>query len=282
MPITRIEIPYFPGDKRIALTTSWDDGTVHDRRLIAYLNQIGMKGTFNLNSALLRRLPTDPPRHLDRSEVAKLMQGHEVAIHTLDHPTLPLIDASQIAHQVLQDRIELEEIAGYPVRGMAYPNGAYNPRVITLLRGLGIVYSRTVETTGNPWPVTEPLAWATTGHMFAEKDGLPMGQYFEKWYQNPRSRGLFSLWGHSYEFDQNDRWGKMAEIIGPMAGKPDVWYCTNIALFDYEDARQRLILAANRRTAYNPSALPVTIKINGTKLVDIPAGTLVELAPYAT
>jgi peptidoglycan/xylan/chitin deacetylase (PgdA/CDA1 family) len=281
MPITRIEIPYFPGDKRIALTTSWDDGTVHDRRLIAYFNQIGLKGTFNLNSAFLRRLPTDSPRHLERSEVAELMQGHEVAIHTLDHPHLPLIDASQIAQQVLQDRIELEEIVGYPVRGMAYPFGTYNPRVIELLRGLGIVYSRTTETTANPWPASEPLAWAATGHMFAEKDSLPMGQYFDKWYQNPRSRGLLFIWGHSYEFDQNDRWGKMAEIFGPMAGKADVWYCTNIALFDYEAARQRLILAANRRTAYNPSALPVTIKINNTKLVDIPAGTLVELEPYA-
>ena len=39
----------FPEGKRKALTFSYDDGTIHDRRLAALLNEYGMKGTFNLN-----------------------------------------------------------------------------------------------------------------------------------------------------------------------------------------------------------------------------------------
>ena len=43
----------FPEGKRKALTFSYDDGTIHDRRLAALLNEYGMNGTFNLNYVLL-------------------------------------------------------------------------------------------------------------------------------------------------------------------------------------------------------------------------------------
>lgn len=39
----------FPGGKAKALTMSYDDGKVQDRRLIDIFNKYGIKGTFNLN-----------------------------------------------------------------------------------------------------------------------------------------------------------------------------------------------------------------------------------------
>jgi hypothetical protein len=42
-----VELAPFFGDRRIALTTSWDDGRVYDRRLVAAFNEWGLKGTFN-------------------------------------------------------------------------------------------------------------------------------------------------------------------------------------------------------------------------------------------
>ena len=53
--------------------------------------------------------------------------------------------------------------------------------------------------------------------------------------------------------------------------------CTNIELFDYEDARRRVQIAANRATAFNPSALAVTLNVDG-RLIDVPPGQLVELS----
>ena len=47
----RVEIARFPGNKRIAFTMSWDDGVVEDKPLIKLFNELGLKGTFNLNSA---------------------------------------------------------------------------------------------------------------------------------------------------------------------------------------------------------------------------------------
>ena len=269
----RIEIPAFPGGKRIAVTTSWDDGRVYDRWVVELFNTLGLKGTFNLNSGFLGRtgapLSDDTGGYLDASEVAPLFAGHEVAVHTVTHPFLERLDISQIVAEVQDDRRALEELVGYPVRGMAYPFGTYSPQVIAVLRTLGIVYSRTVGADSLRFPPAEPLAWATTMHALRDNPTLP-----ERWdalYGNPHGQGVFYIWGHSYEFAS--RRAELAPLFTPLAGKPDVWYCTNIALHDYEDARRRLVIAVNKRSAYNPSAIPVTL------LVD---GTLIEAAPGIT
>jgi peptidoglycan/xylan/chitin deacetylase (PgdA/CDA1 family) len=261
----RIEIARFPGNKRFAVTMSWDDGTVEDRRLVPFMNELGLKGTFNLNSGILN--PSGHPFAVDRigqDEVAALYAGQEVAIHTRSHPHLPLLDPSHVALEVLEDRRVLEDIVGYPVRGMAYPYGSYSPRVIEVLRGCGVVYCRTTEQADNSIPPKEPLAWATNAHMYTEKDGLDVGQRFLKMRENPRTNGVFFVWGHAFEFQRPaDRWPEMEKRFKPLAGHADTWYCTNIQLFDYEAARQRVVIAANKHSAYNPSAIPVTLLVDG-------------------
>ena len=44
----------FPGGKHKAVTFSYDDGCENDARLVALLNQYGMKGTFHLNGVNYR------------------------------------------------------------------------------------------------------------------------------------------------------------------------------------------------------------------------------------
>ena len=281
----RIEIARFPGNKRFALTTSWDDGTVEDRRLVAYMNEKGLKGTFNLNSATLLNTgkPADRDEgRIDRCEVAGLYAGHEVAIHTATHPHLPLLDPAAVALEVLEDRRDLEDLVGYPVRGMAYPFGTYSPRVIEILKNIGVVYSRTVEQADPCFPPKEPLAWPATAHMFTEKDGLDVGQRFLKLRENPRAGGVYFVWGHAFEFARTnnvptDRWAELPKRFDPLCGHADVWYCTNIELFDYETARERMVIAANKKTAQNPSAIAVTLIVDG-KPIDVTGGQTVTLA----
>ncbi len=272
----RIEIPLFPDAKRFAFTTSWDDGQIHDRRIISSFNEWGIKGTFNLNSGiLLKNKGVAGSTFIAPEEVATLYTGHEVAVHTVTHPWLEKLDASQIAWEVLEDRRILEDLAGYPIRGMAYPFGTYNQQVINVLRALGIVYSRTVENKWNNWPVSEPLAWAATCHQFNMDEGGPV-ERFKKWAENPRNSGLIYIWGHSYEFDRGNCWERLEQVYKPFSGRQDTWYCTNIELFDYEEARKRIVIAANRKTAFNPSALPVTLKADG-KVLSVPAGKTIAL-----
>ena len=51
----RIITMLFPEGKKKALTLSYDDGTVLDRRLVEIMNRCGVKGTFNLNAGTLDR-----------------------------------------------------------------------------------------------------------------------------------------------------------------------------------------------------------------------------------
>ena len=101
--------------KNKALTFSYDDGREQDARLIGIFNKYNLKATFNLNSEILAK-PED---------VKYIYDGHEVAVHTLNHPYLPDIeDDAEIIRQVEKDRENLSELVGYEVLGMAYPFGA--------------------------------------------------------------------------------------------------------------------------------------------------------------
>ena len=43
----------FKDGKSKIVTMSYDDGTIHDRRLVEIFNKYGIKGTFHLNSGFL-------------------------------------------------------------------------------------------------------------------------------------------------------------------------------------------------------------------------------------
>ena len=65
----------FPGGKHKALTMSYDDGRLEDRRLIEIFNRNGIRGTFHLNSGLWE----GDARRIQPEEIAELYRGHEVA-----------------------------------------------------------------------------------------------------------------------------------------------------------------------------------------------------------
>lgn len=44
----------YPGGKEKAFNVSYDDGVAQDVRFVKLLNRYGLKGTFNLNSALMK------------------------------------------------------------------------------------------------------------------------------------------------------------------------------------------------------------------------------------
>ena len=93
----------YPGGKHKALTMSYDDGRTQDRRLVALFNQYGIKGTFHLNSGFL-----GDERHVRPDEVAALYAGHEVACHTVTHPTIARCPLPEVTREVLSDREALE------------------------------------------------------------------------------------------------------------------------------------------------------------------------------
>ena len=75
---------------------------------------------------------------------------------------------------------------------------------------------------------------------------------------------LFYVWGHSREFDKDNNWERLDEICQKLSGKEDIWYATNIQIYDYVKAYESLVMSADRRIIYNPSNQKVWFDIDGT------------------
>lgn len=118
----------FPDGKFKVLTMSYDDGKLSDKKLVSIFNKYGIKGTFHINSGLIGSY-----NRLTKAEIKTLYSGHEVSAHTLTHPTIARCPMEQVTKEILMDRENLEEIVGYPVRGLSYPNGSYNDSIRTSL-----------------------------------------------------------------------------------------------------------------------------------------------------
>lgn len=267
----------FPNWKEKALTFSYDDGNQKDRNLVELFDKYGVKGTFNLNSEIF--CENGAENNISRDEVKELYKNHEVAVHTVTHPRLELLTDSQITREVILDKENLEKYSDTLVRGMAYPFGTYNDRVVDILGKCGIKYSRTVEAHHSFKLPTDWLRMGTTCHHaddkiheLAEKfvAGAPSSEWFkyEGW--------LFYIWGHSYEFRTEEDWIRMEGIVSMLSGREDTWYATNIEIYDYIEAFRALEYSNDRKIIYNPSALDVYM-ITGGKKVVIKAGETVRL-----
>lgn len=258
----------FPEGKRKALTLSYDDGTEQDKRLIDLMKKYGLKGTFNINSGCYVEEGTvfkegRYHRRMTRKESINLYKdsGMEIAVHGLSHPYLEQLPIGLCTKEVFEDRMNLEEEYGQIVRGMAYPFGTYNDAVVDVLKGCGIVYSRTTETTGK---FTIPTDWmrlkATCHH--ASPNLMELAQTFVN---NAKCKEplLFYVWGHTFEFERDNNWEIIEEFAEYIGNREEIWYATNIEIYDYVKAYEQLVFSLDGKKVYNPTAYSVYFEKDG-------------------
>ena len=221
--------------KMKAITFSYDDGATQDIKFVEFLNKYNLKATFNINSELLgdkgelilsgRRVDHNK---IKKEDVKQVYSGHEIAVHTLTHPTLTKLDEAEIIRQVEQDRLNLSEIAGYEVVGMAYPNGGINNNeyVAEVIRNnTGVKYSRTITTSDNYDLQTNLMRFnPTVYHLDFDK----MFEFANEFISlKPDTPKIFYVWGHTFEFDIHNTWDKFEEFCKIISNKTDIFYGTN-------------------------------------------------------
>lgn len=247
----------WPGFLKKAVTLSYDDGVVQDIRLAAIMDAHGIKGTFNING---RDFTEERPaifshERLSRAQSLELYNTpeHEVALHSYTHPFLSRMPAGNAAYEIIKDREALEEMFGTIVRGMAYPMGAYNDDVVTTLRQCGVVYSRTIQPTFDFRLPADWLRWHPTCHHKA-KEMPALCDKFLNLQIAYRPSQLFYLWGHSYEFDKDNNWELIEEFCAKMGGREDIWYATNMEIYEYMTAARSIVSSVDGKRLYNPTA----------------------------
>ena len=252
----------FPGGKGKAVTLSYDDGWYEDIRLSDRLTVAGLRCTFNFNSDDLRKV------NLTKEEVEEhiLSQGHEIAVHGALHRALGSLSITDGIKDVLDCRCELEQRYKRIIRGMAYPdsginfmaNGTSYDMIKGYLKELGIVYARTISGDNNLFRIpTDWYAWTPSAH-HDNPDLFDMIEEFVKLDISTikiarRDARLFFLWGHSCEFERNQNWDRLDKICQTLAGHNDIWYATNIEIYDYINAYNSLIWSADDSLVYNPT-----------------------------
>jgi peptidoglycan/xylan/chitin deacetylase (PgdA/CDA1 family) len=272
----------FPGGKRKAVILSCDDGSANDRRLVKLMNGLSLKGTFHLNSNKLGFKD-----YITLEECRTLYEGHEVSVHTANHPNLTALSKIDVIYEVVEDRKTLERLTGSPVRGMAYPFGSNNDKVVEALQGLGIEYARTVEDTHAFTLPDNFLKWHPTIHQFGkayyqanapENDRKELAGFYDlvNRFFKEEAVSLLYVWGHSWEIGTEEKWAETEKLYKMFAGNPEIVSMTHIDLVDYIHAYRNLKFSVDNKTVVNLSARDVFI-VHNNKTFKISAGTKTTL-----
>ena len=274
----------YPEGRAKAVTLSYDDGIPEDKRFSDIISEYGIKCTFNLNAKILRG------DALTDEEIKEYMigRGHEIAVHGALHRAEGSQRPIEGIKDILDCRLDLEKRFGIIVRGMAYPdtginyfaNGATYEKIKSYLVDLDIAYSRTLGGDNNSFMLPGDWhAWMPTAH----HNNPELNRYVDEFlaldlspkaYLARRAPALFYLWGHSYEFERNNNWEILYEFCEKIANKDDVWYATNMEIYEYVKAYNSLIFSADGSMVYNPTLVKIWFDIDGKPYSICPGETI--------
>ena len=279
----RYRLLRFPEGKYKAVTFSYDDGVKDDIRFAETMDKYGLKATFNINTV-------NAPNKLTAEQIKEhiIDHGHEVALHGLHHVASGAASPTDCIKDALFCRLELESAFDMIIRGMAYPdtgirryaNGNNYETVRNSLKSLGIAYARTLGADNDNFDLPQDFyAWLPTAHHNHPK----IFEYIEKFkalrrdsypYPSGRWAKLLYIWGHSYEFERQGNWDHLEKICELVSGQDDVWYATNIEIYDYINAYNSLVLSADGNTIYNPTLKTIWFTLDYEDFVIHPGETL--------
>ena len=275
----------FPEGKSKAVTLSYDDGCRQDERFVKILNRNGLKCTFNHNSDEIKK-----SHCFNENQIKELFLncGHEIAIHGYRHRANGSQRPIEGIRDVLDNRLQLEQKLGCIIRGMAYPdsginyleNGTTYNTVKQYLTELDIVYARTLGGDNDQFNLPQDWhAWMPTAH----HQNPNLMKYIDKFlaldlsparYHARRGPALFYLWGHSYEFDNNNNWDLAEAMCEKLGNKKDVWYATNMEIYEYVTAYRSLIYSADCSMVKNPTLHKIWFDVDGIEYSVEPGHTL--------
>lgn len=231
----------YPYGKKKAFNVTYDDGVLQDVRFVELLNQYGLKGTFNLNSALMenefawtheqglvvKRLRTDA--------VKDLYAGHEAASHTLNHPYMHDLSKEGVMWELSQDKRNLEVIFGKEIKGFAVPFDYYSGMIEECVKACGFAYGRISEMSHSFRPQKDYYNWKAT--VFHCEDVLEA--LTRQFVETDEELAVFQIVGHSYDLDAEDMWDRMEDVFRVISEQDDVLPMTMIEMVEYLQAMEQ-------------------------------------------
>lgn len=266
----------YPQGCHKAFNVTYDDGILQDVRLVELLNKYGMKGTFNLNSELMKnefewtheygmvikRLPVE--------KALSIYDGHEVASHTLTHPCMYDLSENQIMYEMAEDKKNLKKLFGKEIYGFAVPFDYYDEKIAKCVKNCGFEYGRCSLESYSYKPNADAYYWSAG--IFHLSPGFQ--DFVEGFFQTDEELAVCQIVGHAYDLDTEDMWDEMESIFQRIRADKDILPMTTIEMVHYLKAMRNTIISENEIRNY--SDLDLWFEVHGDKVVVKPGEVLKE------
>lgn len=233
----------------VIVSTSWDDGSSFDGKLLLLLDKYYINGTFYLCKSTTA---------LDNNLIRSISANYEIGGHGLNHSKLTELPGDMVREEVEGSKYWLEDTISRRIRMFCYPYGLYNDGVKKVVQRAGFVGARTAQNFQFA-PGKDPFAICVTLQVFPfpvyswRKHGL-MFLIYRNWsYLKNIGRldfplsaltswsklaiaafnwaashgGIWHIWGHSWEIEKYDMWLELEKVLKYVAKRPDCVYVTN-------------------------------------------------------
>jgi peptidoglycan/xylan/chitin deacetylase (PgdA/CDA1 family) len=213
------------------ITTSWDDGHPLDLKLAELLRKYGIPATFYI--------PLDyrGERLTSASQVREIAMDLDIGGHTYHHVNLTSVSEQEALQEISDGKKRLEDIVDRKLLSFCYPYGYTNSRVSAIVKEAGFLGARTTGLLSRR--IQDPFTIKTTvyaarqwpTHLFKEsffardrrffyfvvKNGL----FLQPWHRIAletlkfvvENGGVWHMWGHSWEIDENDDWAHLESVL---------------------------------------------------------------------
>ena len=252
----------YPSGKSKAFNVTYDDGVLQDVRFVELLNKYNLKGTFNLNSGLMKnefewthesglvvkRLPSE--------KVVSLYDGHEITSHTLSHPFMYDKSEDEILFELKEDKRNLEKLFQREIKGFAVPFDYYSELIEDCTKKCGFEYARISEESLSFKPQSDYHRWkATVFHLDESLEKLT-----RDFICTEEELALFQIVGHSYDLDTENMWDKIEKVFKEISSQDDILPMTTIEIIDYLKAMEKAEITNN--CIENHSKQPLWFLVN--------------------
>ena len=225
----------------------------------------GVKCTFNLNSGLLSQIKYRDGINNSRlgiNEIEKIYKGHEIASHSLYHFHMENLTYEENKYQIKEDINNLKKIFNTEIKGFAFPFGTYNKNTLIALKESNIMYARTTKPSYSFYVNVDKLLEFNPTCSHSDK---MLNKLAIEFLTTNVELALFYVWGHTYEFENNNNWNLLKMLLEILKDDKDIAYLTNIDAFKYICETKKVEL--NDEYLINNSSIDIYVKVDGVDIV---------------
>lgn len=177
------------------------------------------------------------------AQVRELSDAFEVGAHTIHHVVLTDVPEQTAESEIRESKQRLEEWTGRSCEVFCFPRGRFHRRHLAMVQRAGFRCARTVELLSTGFPRTAagvylipttvqacPHSWATYAKNSAKRLALKnlvslavhvrstnwAGTAHSMLQMVAQSGGVFHLWGHSWEIEDQQQWPELESIFREM------------------------------------------------------------------